>query len=172
MAISLLPHDRLKVENKNLRRLLNIGAGFLAGYIVVMMVVGGMFIYLNFQNQNLAKTREVLATEVKNNQDKEEKLVLLKDRLSTLSNIPGVLNFQRVLDILPELLGANLTVNGINLTGDQLKLLVLADDTFELEELINNINKNSNLTKATMENLDLDATGQFLATLSLEVKTK
>ncbi len=172
MAISLLPYDKAKVQSPAVRRLLNIGTALLAGYLVVMTVAGGLFLYVNAQQQNLIKKHEALAAEIKTSQDKEEKLVLLKDRIATLANLPQVLNFRQVLDLLPELIGQNLTIEGVNLAGGELKLVVAADDTFELEELVNNINKNSTLTQATMENLDLDTTGVFLATLSLKVKAK
>lgn len=171
MAITLLPKDSgTKTENKATRKLLNIGAGLLAGYLVVMAVVAGIFLYVSLQQKNLIKTREALAAEVKNNQSKEEKYVLLKDRISALATLPDVLNFREVLDLLPELVGNNLTVEGINLSGGQLKIVIDADDTFELEELVANINKSSKLTQVTMENLDLADTGEFVATLSVKVK--
>ena len=170
MAISLLPHDKAKVQSPAVRRLLNIGTALLAGYLVVMTIAAGLFLYVSAQQKNLTKKHETLAAEIKTNQDKEEKLVLLKDRIATLASLPQALNFRQVLDLLPELVGQNLTIEGVSLAGGELKLVVTADDTFELEELVNNINKNNSLTQATMENLDLDTTGVFLATLSLKVK--
>lgn len=170
MAISLLPKKESKPENKAIRRLLNIGAGLLAGYLVVMAIVAGIFLYVNLEQQKLIKTREALAAEIKNNQDKEEKYVILKDRLSALAALPDSLSFREVLDLLPQLLGTDLTVEGIDLSGGALKIVVGADDTFELEQLVTNINKSSKLTQAQMDNLDLAPTGEFVATLEVKVK--
>lgn len=170
MAISLLPKDRQSVENKISRRLLNIGAVLLAVYLIVMATAGGVFVYVSLQNRDLTKTREALAEAIKNNQGKEEKYVILKDRLSSLSALPEALDFREALDLLPELIGTDLTIEGINLVGGDLKLVIGADDTFELEQLVNNFNKNAKLAQVTMDNLDLSATGEFITTLSVRMK--
>ncbi|MBI3290180.1 hypothetical protein HYZ78_02195 [Candidatus Microgenomates bacterium] len=170
MAISLLPHDRGQVHDKAGGLGRNIGAGFLAGYLVVMGIVGGIFLYVGLQQKNLVQKHEAFNLELKDYQDKEKKMVLLKDRLATLANLSQTLGFRQALDILPGLTGQNLTVENVNLSSGNLKITITASDTFELEELVENINKSSSLVSATLESLELDTTGEFMADLAVEVK--
>lgn len=170
MAISLLPHDRDKAQDEAGSRLRKIGAVFFACYLVAMGIVGGIFLYIGLQQKNLAQKHEAFVSEIKKYQDREEKVVLLKDRLTTIVNLPQHLSFRQVLDILPGLVGQNLTVEDVSLSSENLRLLISASDTFELEELVGNINKSSSLVAATMENLNLSTNGEFRADLVVKVK--
>lgn len=171
MAINLIAKN-LEKEKEHLekRQVFRVGAIGLAVYLVLLIGVGAFFLYIYQEEKNLAGSRDALLAEIKTYQNKEQNLVLLKDRLGTVGKIKGIRpNFLEVLTVLPGVAG-NLAIKSVSLTEGELRVAVSSPDTFGLEELIGNIQKSDKLKGAAIENIELTTEGDFQASLSLQIK--
>lgn len=171
MAINLLAKN-LEKEKAGVekRQVFRIGGILVSVYLVLLAGVGAFFLYIYLEEKNLASSRDALLAEIKTYQDKEQSLVLLKDRLGTLTKVKGAVpNFLEVVGILPDVAG-NLAIKSVSLTEGELRVAVSSPDTFGLEELVSNVKTNNKLKEAAIENIELTTEGDFQASLSLQIK--
>lgn len=171
MAINLLEKNLGKQKARLAKlQVFRVGAILISVYLILLLGVGAFFLYIYKTEKNLAGERDALLSEIKIYQDKEQSMVLLKDRLGTLSKTrDDQPNFLEVLGILPALAG-NLTIQSVSLTEGELRVVVSSPDTFGLEELVGNVKKSDKLKGAAIENIELTPEGDFQTSLSLQIK--
>lgn len=173
MAITLVPKDFGQKEIPPAsRQITRTSILLLSLYLALLIIAGAVFLFIRLKNNNLTENYQTLATELKNVQDKESSLFLLKDRLSTLSQLPPIkINFLQALNIVDSLAGSEgeIVITDIVSDSQKIRLTVSAVDTFALESLIKNLDQ-KNFNEVTLESLTRSPEGDFIVDLNLTPK--
>lgn len=173
MAITLVPKDFGQKEIPSAsRQITRTSILLLLVYLTLLLIAGAVFLFIRLKNNNLTKNYQTLVAELKKVQDKESGLFLLKDRLSTLSQLPPIkINFLQALNIVDNLASSEEGVIITDIVSDsqKIRLTVSAVDSFALESLIKNLDQ-KNFSEITLESLTRSPAGDFIVDLNLTPK--
>lgn len=169
--INLLPTEfkSSKEVVRASRTLSRVIIGMTIVLMVVGMVGGGYVYYLSGQAKSAVDRQNDLTRTVNNLQSSEQKLYLIKDRISKLTSVFAARDKYTLIGKYDSLISANAsTLEEIEISESNPKLSVAAADSQNLQSFLDTISSSGDFSTAFIESIEYRESLGYIVNMQLE----
>lgn len=173
--LNLLPQDLTvgKDLGNAVKVLRAVNVIALALFIAFALGVSGFFVVSTFQLQSLNSSKDQLSSQIKSLQTTEQKLVLLKDRVSKIKLTSTADSAQKSLGLVSPLLNAlpaSSSVSELNLDTTKLTISILFKSSADVSNFFQALYASTSFKSITLTSFGFNPTSGYLVSLSLTGK--
>lgn len=155
---------------KALKTLRNLNVIFLGAFIVFVMAVGGFLIFSTIQVNSLTEKEELLKSQITAQQQSEQQLVLLKDRISKVVALKSVAsaqsNFEKIDPFVSGITGESVLTE-LDIDSKKTDLSVLFRSNSELTNFINALRNSQIFKTVVMSSFGFNPTSGYLVSIHI-----
>jgi Tfp pilus assembly protein PilN len=175
VKLNLLP-ENLQVSKgliKFLKTTKALGVIFIVIFIIFCLGIGGLFIFSKISLTNIQAQVDQLKSEVVAQEESEQQLVLLKDRLAKISSIKNIPNASKNIVNLDSLftdMSPDSIMNEANITSTKIDITLIARSNEDLSTFIKNLKSTTLFNFINLSSLGYSPKSGYSIAVSLSNK--
>jgi len=173
--INLLPTD-LAPKGPTLKIINYLKQVIFVGFVVFLLIslgLGGFLILTSLELQNSLSRQENLKNQIKNLEQTEQKMVLLRDRVEKINKILSMPNIQSDISNTQKIVdfnSSNINIRELEFSIDKVKLSVTASSSASFKELVDSLTQTNYYKTIILSSLNFNPNVGYSASFELSKK--